>query len=277
MIETMHEYIGVGLARRRCTSRSRSRSSSATRTRGIPTWPHPADGDHQPGADGGLRRDGDGLGGLPSIPDFRGVTPRYAAMRLEAYGRNGERIDLVAKDFFARVLQHETDHLNGKVDVDRMGDLTTLCHLQEWSRSWLTARSPSELPPDPAGGGPGRADRSAGGRPGGERMRAGEAPGTIVAHVRDLLFSSRIAETAAPARLRFRAARSLDDLRAALESHPRLVMLDLTSAELDPTPPSGRSTRRGGPRPFSAGARTSCGRRPSRSTTGSTGWSRGRR
>ena len=47
-------------------------------------------------------------------------------MRLEAYGRKGERIDLVAKDFFARVLQHETDHLNGKVYMDRMGDLTTL-------------------------------------------------------------------------------------------------------------------------------------------------------
>jgi CheY-like chemotaxis protein len=64
-------------------------------------------------------------------------------------------------------------------------------------------------------------------------MRAGEAPGTIVAHVRDLLFSSRIAETARRLGYGFRAARSLDDLRAALESHPRLVMLDLTASELD--------------------------------------------
>ena len=61
--------------------------------------------------------------GCLSIPDFRGVTPRYAAVRLEALGRKGEQIDLVAKDFFARVLQHETDHLNGKVYMDRMGDL----------------------------------------------------------------------------------------------------------------------------------------------------------
>jgi CheY-like chemotaxis protein len=64
-------------------------------------------------------------------------------------------------------------------------------------------------------------------------MRAGEAPGTIVAHVRDLLFSSRIAETARRLGYGFRAARSLDDLRAALEGHPRLVMLDLTASELD--------------------------------------------
>lgn len=64
-------------------------------------------------------------------------------------------------------------------------------------------------------------------------MRAGEAPGAIVAHVRDLLFSSRIAETARRLGYGFRAARSLDDLRAALEGHPRLVMLDLTASELD--------------------------------------------
>ena len=75
--------------------------------------------------------------GCLSIPDFRGVTPRYRAVRLEGYGRKGERIELTAEDFFARVLQHETDHLNGQVYVDRMVDLTTLCHLQEWSRYWL--------------------------------------------------------------------------------------------------------------------------------------------
>jgi CheY-like chemotaxis protein len=67
---------------------------------------------------------------------------------------------------------------------------------------------------------------------GGERMKAGEP--IIVAHVRDLLFSSRIGETARRLGYRFRAARSLDDLRAALESQPALVMIDLTSADLDP-------------------------------------------
>ena len=80
--------------------------------------------------------------GCLSIPDFRGVTPRHAAVRVEALGRQGERIELVAKDFFARVLQHETDHLNGKVYLDRMSDLSTLCHLQEWSRYWLREEEP---------------------------------------------------------------------------------------------------------------------------------------
>jgi peptide deformylase len=74
--------------------------------------------------------------GCLSIPEFRGMTPRYTTVRLEAYGRRGERIELVAKDFFARVLQHETDHLNGRVYLDRMRDFTTLAHLQEWMRYW---------------------------------------------------------------------------------------------------------------------------------------------
>jgi peptide deformylase len=43
----------------------------------------------------------------------------------------------VAKEFFARVIQHETDHLNGIVYVDRMHDLSTLTHLAEWNKYWL--------------------------------------------------------------------------------------------------------------------------------------------
>ncbi|MGZ8427555.1 MAG: peptide deformylase, partial [Candidatus Binatia bacterium] len=42
-----------------------------------------------------------------------------------------------AKGFHARVIQHEFDHLNGKVYLDRMGDLSTLTFLQEFSRYWL--------------------------------------------------------------------------------------------------------------------------------------------
>ncbi len=68
--------------------------------------------------------------------------------------------------------------------------------------------------------------------PDGDRMKAAEP--IIVVHVRDLLFSSRIGETARRLGYRFRAARSLDDLRAALESQPALVMIDLTSSDLDP-------------------------------------------
>jgi peptide deformylase len=82
----------------------------------------------------------DGWEGCLSVPDMRGMVPRYTAVRLEAYDREGERIDLVAKDFFARVVQHETDHLNGAVYLDRMRDFSTLTHLAEWNKHWMGVR-----------------------------------------------------------------------------------------------------------------------------------------
>jgi peptide deformylase len=75
--------------------------------------------------------------GCLSVSDLRGRVPRYTAVRLQALDRNGEPVDLVAKNFFARVIQHETDHLNGKVYLDRMKDLSTLTHLTEWTKHWL--------------------------------------------------------------------------------------------------------------------------------------------
>jgi peptide deformylase len=68
---------------------------------------------------------------------MRGVVPRYTAVRLQAHDREGQPIDLLAKEFFARVIQHETDHLDGIVYVDRMRDLRTLSHIAEWQRHWL--------------------------------------------------------------------------------------------------------------------------------------------
>jgi peptide deformylase len=79
----------------------------------------------------------EGWEGCLSVPDMRGVVPRYTAVRLEAYDREGNRIDVVAKEFFARVLQHESDHLRGLVYLDRMKDLSTLTHLAEWNKYWM--------------------------------------------------------------------------------------------------------------------------------------------
>jgi peptide deformylase len=82
----------------------------------------------------------DGWEGCLSVPDMRGVVPRPTAVRLEAYDREGARIDVVAKEFFARVIQHETDHLHGTVYLDRMRDFSTLTHLAEWNKYWLGIR-----------------------------------------------------------------------------------------------------------------------------------------
>ena len=75
--------------------------------------------------------------GCLSIPDMRGKVPRCTAVHLQAYDRDGRRVETTAKEFFARVIQHESDHLNGKVYLDRMRDFSTLTHLAEWTRYWL--------------------------------------------------------------------------------------------------------------------------------------------
>ena len=58
--------------------------------------------------------------GCLSIPDLRGVVPRWKRVRLEAQDREGKAYSLEAEGFFARVLQHECDHLDGGVYLDRM-------------------------------------------------------------------------------------------------------------------------------------------------------------
>jgi peptide deformylase len=79
----------------------------------------------------------DGWEGCLSVPDMRGLVPRHTAVRLECFDRTGQPVSLVAKDFFARVIQHETDHLDGIVYLDRMRDLSTLSHIAEWQKHWL--------------------------------------------------------------------------------------------------------------------------------------------
>jgi peptide deformylase len=75
--------------------------------------------------------------GCLSVPDLRGRVPRFKQLRVTALGRNAEPLEIVASDFHARVIQHETDHLKGEVYLDRMTDLRTLSFLQEWQRFML--------------------------------------------------------------------------------------------------------------------------------------------
>ncbi|MBM4263364.1 MAG: peptide deformylase [Deltaproteobacteria bacterium] len=75
--------------------------------------------------------------GCLSIPDLRGRVPRHKSIHVQALDRNGKSVDFVAHDFHARVIQHEYDHLNGRVYLDRMNDFSTLTFLQEFGRYWL--------------------------------------------------------------------------------------------------------------------------------------------
>ena len=75
--------------------------------------------------------------GCLSIPDIRGRVPRAREITVRAFDRKGERIEINAHDFAARVIQHETDHLNGVLFFDRMRSFDSLTFLEEYSRYWV--------------------------------------------------------------------------------------------------------------------------------------------
>jgi peptide deformylase len=72
--------------------------------------------------------------GCLSIPDLRGVVSRWKRLRLEALDRQGQPYTVEAEGFFARVIQHECDHLEGGVYLDRMEGLRSLSFLREFER-----------------------------------------------------------------------------------------------------------------------------------------------
>jgi peptide deformylase len=73
-----------------------------------------------------------GWEGCLSIPDLRGAVPRLKRVRLEALDREGRPYSLEATDFLARVIQHECDHLDGRVYLDRMEDMRSLTFIKEF-------------------------------------------------------------------------------------------------------------------------------------------------
>lgn len=75
--------------------------------------------------------------GCLSVPEMRGRVPRYKHIKLQALDARGNELAFEASGFHARVIQHEWDHLQGKVYLDRMRDLSTLTYLLEFARYWL--------------------------------------------------------------------------------------------------------------------------------------------
>jgi len=138
MMETMAEYHGVGLAAPQVHEGLRL----FVATLDADDDDGDGDGDAEPlaivnpeitvvGAD--VVEDWEGC---LSIPGVRGRVPRAREIKVRAFDRKGDRIELSAHDFPARVIQHETDHLDGILFFDRMKSLETLTFLEEYSRYW---------------------------------------------------------------------------------------------------------------------------------------------
>jgi peptide deformylase len=58
--------------------------------------------------------------GCLCIPDLREGVPRFKRVVVKAYDRNEQEVVLEASDLLARILQHEIDHLNGVLFIDRL-------------------------------------------------------------------------------------------------------------------------------------------------------------
>ena len=82
--------------------------------------------------------------GCLSIPDLRGLVPRHPKVRVQGLDRTGQPLDYVVTGFESRIVQHEYDHLNGVVFLDRMRDFKTLAYFDEWE-SYLVGRSQQDL------------------------------------------------------------------------------------------------------------------------------------
>jgi peptide deformylase len=137
MIDTMVEYHGVGLAAPQVHEGLRIFVAAVD-----PAGDGHEDDDTKPivlinpvitVAGGDIVEDWEGC---LSVPDIRGRVPRAREIRLHALDRKGDRIEMSAHDFTARVIQHENDHLDGLLFFDRMRSFGSLTFLDEFSRYW---------------------------------------------------------------------------------------------------------------------------------------------
>ncbi len=78
-----------------------------------------------------------------SVPGLRGVVPRYTHVRYSGVDHEGHLIEREARGFYARVVQHECDHLEGILYPQRMVDLSTLIFESEWQH-WIAEQEQKE-------------------------------------------------------------------------------------------------------------------------------------
>ena len=135
MIQTMREYDGVGIAAPQIHVSKQLAVIEVTENRRYPgEGPISLTVLVNPKILSASKKQVEDWEGCLSVNEFRGKVPRAVSLEVEAYNRKGEKVRFQAQGFFARIIQHECDHLVGKVFLDRMPTLSTLTHLQEFIR-----------------------------------------------------------------------------------------------------------------------------------------------
>ena len=138
LIETMYEYDGAGLAAPQVHVSQQIVAMEVNRNPRYPEAPAiPLTVYINPEITPLTEEMREDWEGCMSVPGLRGRVPRYSKIRFQAYDRHGKRVDFVAEGFHARVIQHECDHLQGKVYLDRMRDMSSLTFLEEFAKYGL--------------------------------------------------------------------------------------------------------------------------------------------
>ncbi len=126
LLETMEEYDGAGLAAPQVHVSMRVVGVELSSRRGPEVFVNPV-----------IEPITEELGGMwegcLSVPDMRGAVARPRAVRLTAVDRHGEFVGLELEGLPAIIVQHECDHLDGVLFVDRM-DPRTFAFLDEYRR-----------------------------------------------------------------------------------------------------------------------------------------------
>src|SRR3984885_12891398 len=81
--------------------------------------------------------------GCLSLPGFMGVVPRARQVLVEAFDHLGQPVGIEATGWYARILQHEIDHLRGTLYIDRMWS-RSFSSLENYNRH-LKSKTPAEL------------------------------------------------------------------------------------------------------------------------------------
>lgn len=145
MFELMYEHEGVGLAANQVDLPYRL---FVTNVEGNPEAKESECVFINPVLSGGRGQEEDEEGCL-SIPGIYAPVTRNATIKVEAYDLAGNEITMEAEGLMARVLQHETDHLDGTLFIDRLGPAQLAAvrdKLEEFELDFQSRRETGELP-----------------------------------------------------------------------------------------------------------------------------------
>ncbi len=79
-----------------------------------------------------------GWEGCLSVPQIRGNVPRYTSIKVRYFTEQNQLIETQFYGFLARIFQHELDHLDGKLFIERVESTLDLMSEEEWLKKFIT-------------------------------------------------------------------------------------------------------------------------------------------